>query len=198
MNLESKSLVKVLLIGSICLTVTLGNSKELKAETTGQTKKVAVLKTSNLKVKKTIVAQGGEAETVSQNGASSAGISRGANSLSYQIVATAYENLGSPYVWGATGPGAFDCSGLITYVYGKNGIYLPRASSSQYYSGTNISMDELLPGDLVFFDTYESLSHVGIYIGGGDFIHAGTSSVVVSSLYEGYYSSRYSGATRVL
>lgn len=196
MNLKFKSLVKVLLIGSICLTVTLGTSKELKAETTGQTKKIVALKTSNLKVNKTIVAQGGETE--GRDGSSGSSISRGTSSLSSQIVTTAYAQLGSPYVWGATGPGAFDCSGLVTYVYGSCGIYLPRTSSSQYYSGTNISMGELIPGDLVFFDTYGSLSHVGIYIGGGDFIHAGTSSVVVSSLYEGYYSARYAGATRVL
>lgn len=194
MNFKIKSITKILLMVFVCVLVSLGMKEEIKAETTGQTKKVAVLKTSNLKVNKTIVAQGGNYE---EEGSSSS-VSRGASSLAYEIVESAYAQLGSPYVWGATGPDAFDCSGLITYVYGNSGIYLPRTSSSQYYAGTNISMEELMEGDLVFFDTYGSLSHVGIYIGGGEFIHAGTDSVVVSSLYEGYYSARYSGATRVL
>ncbi|MGL5352132.1 MAG: C40 family peptidase [Clostridium sp.] len=195
MSFKSKVTIKTLVVISICILSMLSFSKEAKAETTAQTKKAAVLKTSNLKVDKIIVAQGGEA---AKEEVLSHGLSRGTTSVASQIVTNAYEQLGSPYVWGATGPDAFDCSGLITYVYGNSGIYLPRTSSSQYYAGTNISMDELMPGDLVFFDTYGSLSHVGIYIGGGDFIHAGTTSVVVSSLYEGYYSSRYAGATRVL
>lgn len=196
MSLKIKSIMKVFVMILVCMLITLGNAKDVNAETTGQTKKVAVLKTSTLKVNKTIVAQGGDYEESLDGSYNSA--SRGTSSLGYQIVESAYEQLGSPYVWGASGPDAFDCSGLITYVYGNHGIYLPRTSSSQYYAGENISMEELSEGDLVFFDTYGSLSHVGIYIGGGDFIHAGTDSVVISSLYEGYYSDRYAGATRVL
>lgn len=198
MSFKNKGTLKTLLVICICICGVLSFSKESKAETTAQTKKTAVLKTSNLKVNKVIVAEGGDVAEVLDEQGLSGGVSRGSSSVANQIVSNAYAQLGSPYVWGATGPSAFDCSGLVTYVYGNSGIYLPRTSSSQYYAGTNISMGELMPGDLVFFDTYGSLSHVGIYIGGGDFIHAGTTSVVVSSLYEGYYSSRYSGATRVL
>lgn len=178
-------------LASACVMTTLSNGEEIKAETRGEVKKVSVLKTSSLKVENTIVADAGQAKVEEAKAVA-------VSSMSYSVVALAQQEIGAPYVWGAAGPNAFDCSGLVTYVYGQMGIYLPRTSSSQYYAGINISMDELQPGDLVFFDTYGSLSHVGIYVGGGDFIHAGTTSVVRSSLYEAYYSSRYAGAARIL
>lgn len=109
-----------------------------------------------------------------------------------QAVDAALSKLGSPYVWGATGPSSFDCSGLITWAYQQAGISLPRSSSAQSKQGQSVSRDELQPGDLVFF--YQPVSHVGIYIGNGKMVNAPTSGdvVKVSPL-----QSQYSGARRV-
>lgn len=119
---------------------------------------------------------------------------------SNNVVTYAYKFLGKPYVWGATGPNSFDCSGFTTYVYKNFGVALSRTSSAQYGNGQTVSKANLAQGDLVFFNTYGSISHVGIYIGDGRFIHAGSSKtgVVISSINDGYYASRYVGARRVL
>jgi cell wall-associated NlpC family hydrolase len=82
-----------------------------------------------------------------------------------------------PYVWGAEGPGSYDCSGLIMAAYQHVGISLPHFTGSQWTSGTHISKDDLRPGDLVFF--YSDLHHVGMYIGGGFMIHAPRTGDVV-------------------
>jgi cell wall-associated NlpC family hydrolase len=87
-----------------------------------------------------------------------------------QAVAFAYRALGLPYVWGATGPGAYDCSGLTQAAWKAAGVSLPRTTYTQINAGTRISESQLLPGDLVFF--YSGISHVGLYIGGGRMIHA--------------------------
>jgi cell wall-associated NlpC family hydrolase len=111
-------------------------------------------------------------------------------------VGVAMQYLGTPYVWGGSSPGGFDCSGLVMYVYSQVGVYLPHNAAAQYNYGTPVSRDELQPGDLVFFD---GLGHVGIYIGGDQFIHAPhTGDVVkISSLNDGWYSSSYVGARRL-
>lgn len=85
-------------------------------------------------------------------------------------VAYAYRALGKPYVWGATGPGAFDCSGLTQAAWKAAGISLPRTTYSQIDAGQRVSRAALAPGDLVFF--YPGFSHVGLYVGGGKMIHA--------------------------
>jgi cell wall-associated NlpC family hydrolase len=85
-------------------------------------------------------------------------------------VRTAYAQLGDPYVYGAGGPNAFDCSGLTSYAWRAAGVSLPHSSSAQYGSGPHVSRSNLQPGDLVFF--YSPISHVGIYIGGGKMIDA--------------------------
>jgi cell wall-associated NlpC family hydrolase len=77
--------------------------------------------------------------------------------------------LGVPYVWGGASPSGFDCSGFVMYVYGQVGVSLPHNAAAQYGYGSPVSRSELAPGDLVFFD---GLGHVGIYIGGGQFVHA--------------------------
>lgn len=87
------------------------------------------------------------------------------------VVGIAMQFQGVPYVWGGTSPSGFDCSGLVQYVYRQAGYSLPRTAAAQYGAGTPISYSELAPGDLVFFG-YGSISHVGIYIGGGSMIHA--------------------------
>ncbi|MFI9153891.1 NlpC/P60 family protein [Streptomyces sp. NPDC053367] len=115
--------------------------------------------------------------------------SRAAAAVSY-----AYSKLGSPYVWGATGPDAFDCSGLVLAAYRSAGVELPRTTYAQIGAGRRVSRSELLPGDLVFF--YSAISHVGIYIGNGQMIHAPNPSapVRVAPLDE----MPFAGATRVV
>jgi cell wall-associated NlpC family hydrolase len=132
------------------------------------------------------------------SGLSQAGATAPAGSNS--VVSYAYKFLGRPYIWGASGPNAFDCSGFTAYVYKAFGIYLDHYTGSQFNNGQAVSRANLAQGDLVFFNTYGSISHVGIYIGGGNFIHAGNSrsGVTISSLNEGYYTSRFAGARRLL
>jgi cell wall-associated NlpC family hydrolase len=112
-----------------------------------------------------------------------------------EAAAIAARYLGVPYRWGGATPSGFDCSGLVAYVYAQIGISLPHYSEAQFHIGAPVSRDALQPGDLVFFN---GASHVGIYIGGGQFIHAPhTGDVVkVSSLSEAGYASGYDGARR--
>ena len=117
-----------------------------------------------------------------------------------EVVDLAMQYLGYPYCYGGSSPSGFDCSGFTQYAFARAGVYLPRMADSQFYSGRQISMSQLRPGDLIFFTTYEpGASHVGIYVGDGNFIHAGTSTgVTVSSAFTGYWGARYYGACRVL
>jgi cell wall-associated NlpC family hydrolase len=108
-------------------------------------------------------------------------------------VAYAYSKLGSPYVWGATGPNAFDCSGLAQAAYRAAGISLPRTTYAQINAGRRVSRSELRPGDLVFF--YSGISHVGIYVGGGQMIHAPNPSAPVR--LAPIDQMPFAGATRV-
>ncbi|GAA2397701.1 NlpC/P60 family protein [Streptomyces coeruleofuscus] len=116
------------------------------------------------------------------------------NARAVAAVSYAYQKLGSPYVWGATGPNAFDCSGLVQAAYRSAGVSLPRTTYSQIDAGRRVSRSELLPGDLVFF--YAGISHVGIYVGDGRMIHAPSPSapVRVAPLDE----MPFTGATRVV
>ena len=117
------------------------------------------------------------------------------------IIATAKKYIGVPYVWGGSTPSGFDCSGLVQYVFKQHGITLNRTTKTQYQHGTFVAKSNLQPGDLVFFqNTYTTgISHVGIYIGSGEFIHASSSQgVTISSLSNSYWSSHYYGARRVL
>ena len=98
------------------------------------------------------------------------GSAQAPNARAAAAVSFAYGELGSPYVWGATGPNAFDCSGLIQAAYRSAGVALPRTTYTQINAGRRVSRSELAPGDLVFF--YSGISHVGIYVGNGQMIHA--------------------------
>jgi cell wall-associated NlpC family hydrolase len=115
------------------------------------------------------------------------------------VVGVAMRYLGTPYVYGGASPSGFDCSGLVMYAYAQVGVSLPHYTVAQYnYSNSvSVSRSQLEPGDLVFF---AGLGHVGIYVGGGNFIHAPhTGSVVrIDSLNSGWYSSEYDGAKRIL
>jgi peptidoglycan DL-endopeptidase CwlO len=111
------------------------------------------------------------------------------------VVGIAMRYLGVPYRWGGSSPSGFDCSGLVVYVFAQIGISLPHSTYSLWNVGTPVSRDQLQPGDLVFFS---GLGHMGIYIGGGQFIHAPhTGDVVKISSISGYYASAYYGARRV-
>jgi peptidoglycan DL-endopeptidase CwlO len=111
------------------------------------------------------------------------------------VVGIAMHYLGVPYVWGGSTPRGFDCSGLVMYVFAQIGVSVPHSSYSQATMGTPVSMSQLEPGDLVFFT---GASHVGIYIGGGQFIHAPhTGDVVKISSLSGYYASAFYTARRI-
>ena len=112
------------------------------------------------------------------------------------VVGVAMQYLGVPYVWGGASPSGFDCSGFLMYVYAKVGVSLPHNAAMQYGLGTAVSKDQLAPGDLVFFD---GLGHNGMYIGGGQFIHAPHSGDVVkiSSLSDSWYARTWVGARRL-
>jgi cell wall-associated NlpC family hydrolase len=114
-----------------------------------------------------------------------------ANSQAAQVaVDTAMAQRGKPYVWAADGPGSFDCSGLVMFAYAAAGVGLPHSSRMQSQMGQSIPRDQLQPGDLVFF--YSPVSHVGIYIGNGQMVHAPTSGdvVKVAPLMGGYAGAR--------
>ena len=126
-------------------------------------------------------------------------ISRGSNVMARRIISGAMQYIGVPYVFGGTTPYGFDCSGYVKYVFAQAGISLPRTADAQYEVGIPVSTYELIPGDVVFFTTYAyGASHVGIYLGDGNFIHASSSSgVMISSLNSSYWSSRYIGSRRM-
>ena len=119
-----------------------------------------------------------------------------------QILSGARSMLGQAVVWGGASPKqGFDCSGLVQYVYRQAGINLPRTADLQFLVGRSVSPTALLPGDLVYFTTYEpGASHVGIYIGGDKFIHTSFSQgiVAIGDMNDTYFVQRYYGAKRVL
>ena len=113
-----------------------------------------------------------------------------------KAVGIALRYLGTPYSWAGASPAGFDCSGFVMYVYGRLGIGLPHSSSALWGVGRPVPRHDLEPGDIVFFN---GLSHVGIYIGNGRFVHSPHSGDVVkiSRFSEDWYGSTYDGARRL-
>lgn len=118
----------------------------------------------------------------------------------YSISSTALSLRGAPYRNGGSDPKGFDCSGLVQYVFAQHGVFMPREVRLQYQLGTHVDATSLEPGDLVFFTTnVPGASHVGIVVGGDQFIHAPSDNGVVrvDRLTAAYWSLRFVGAKRV-
>lgn len=117
-----------------------------------------------------------------------------------QLAQTAKQYIGIPYVYGGTSTSGLDCSGYTQLVFKKLGYSLKRTAASQFTQGSAVSKSNLQAGDLVFFNTTgKTASHVGIYLGGGSFIHAGVSNgVSIASLNSSYWKPKYTGARRVV
>jgi len=119
----------------------------------------------------------------------------------YEVTGTALALRGAPYKNGGHDPAGFDCSGFVEYVFAQHGVHMPRKVSDQFHEGKNVQPSQLQAGDLVFFTTVApGASHVGIAIGGDEFIHApsSTGEVRVERISASYWSTRFVGARRVL
>ncbi|KGK87925.1 MULTISPECIES: C40 family peptidase [unclassified Clostridium] len=198
-NKRQSIVVSVIFFLSLTFLGALKNNS-VQADSVNLTSKNLAVRAATVNRNKVIVVP--KKETVNPTAkatAKKATVSRGSNGR-VDVVSYAYKFMGKPYVWGAAGPSAFDCSGFTLYVYRAFGVNLGHYTGTQFATGQAVSKESLLPGDLVFFNTDSSISHVGIYVGGGQFIHAssGSGKVIVSSLSGSYYASRYAGARRVL
>jgi len=111
---------------------------------------------------------------------------------------------GGKYVWGGTTPKGFDCSGYVQYLYKKHKVHLPRTAWAQSKKGKNVNKQDLKKGDLLFFLTDKKrgipVTHVGIYLGAGKFIHAASKKkgIIISPIYSGYYAGKFVSAKRIL
>ena len=144
-------------------------------------------------------------EEAATESAAATSYSMESHAIKTNVVNEACEHLGARYVYGGASPSGFDCSGFTLYIYKQFGYSLPHSATSQLDYGVSVERDALQMGDLVFFRdpsiTTKAASHVGIYIGGGQFVHASSSRtgyVKVSSLSESYFDGYYIGARRLI
>ncbi|MFI0349823.1 NlpC/P60 family protein [Actinomadura sp. 9N407] len=165
----------------------LAKAKETKAE------KVEVEKQT--KKQKALLARLGEPVSSGGGGATGGSYNGPASGSARTALNFAYAQLGKPYSYGASGPSSYDCSGLTMKAWGAAGVGITRTTNSQYAATKRVAKGSLQPGDLVFFN---SLGHVGLYVGGGKMIHAPRTgkNVEVVSITSGYYLSNYYGAGR--
>jgi cell wall-associated NlpC family hydrolase len=118
-------------------------------------------------------------------------------SVDTSLIKHATQLVGTPYKWGGTTPGGFDCSGFLNYVFSKKGFKIPRTVSDIWNFGVDVSKPSI--GDLVFFQTYKrGPSHAGIYLGDGKFIHSGSKGVTISQMSMSYWEQRYLGSKRIV
>ncbi|GAA2406612.1 C40 family peptidase [Actinomadura vinacea] len=162
-------------------------AKEAKA------KKTEVEK--SIKKQKTLLARLGEPSGSSGGGSTGGSYTGPASGSARTALNFAYAQLGKPYEYGATGPGTYDCSGLTMRAWGAAGVNVTRTTNTQYAATKRVSKSALQPGDLVFFN---SLNHMGMYVGGGKMIHAPRTgkNVEIVPIMSGYYASNYYGAGR--
>ena len=119
------------------------------------------------------------------------------SAIAKSLTRSALRFIGTPYVFGGTSTTGFDCSGYVQHVFAMLGIHLPRTADAQFYAGHSVG-GHMDAGDLVFFQTYApGPSHVGIYLGNGDFVHSSSHGVMISKLHDSYWAARYLGAKRV-
>lgn len=157
--------------------VTAAEKKQEKAEAQAQSKLGD--KQANVKQAKMIIEQ--TLDSTQASGQSQSKIN--------SIVSLAKSEVGKPYVWGATGPDSFDCSGLVQYVYGKAGINLPRTTYDQVKMGKTVSMSNLQPGDLLFWGSATAPYHVAIYVGNNQYVNSATpeQGIILQTISTYYY-----------
>ncbi|MDP4084338.1 MAG: NlpC/P60 family protein [Bacillota bacterium] len=113
-----------------------------------------------------------------------------------EVISIAKKYMGTPYVWGGESPSGFDCSGYVSYVFSKIGVSLPRTAAAQWSELKSVGFPN--PGDLIFFETYKKgPSHVGIFLGGNQFIHASSHGVVMDDMTSLYWRTKYLGARSI-
>ena len=127
---------------------------------------------------------------------------RAADRITARVVEVALESIGTPYEWGGSDANGFDCSGLIQFAYGRFGIRLPRTSTAQMRSGSPVDPEPALlrPGDVLGFsaDRSRKTSHVGLYIGGNEFIHSSSRGVRISTLRNRYWRENLVAVRRIV
>lgn len=134
----------------------------------------------------------------SSGSSNSTGSSTG--NLGQKIANYAKTFVGYPYVYGGSSPSGFDCSGFVQYIYKQYGISLNRTATSQLKNGYSVSYADMKPGDIIYFGYGNTATHVGIYIGNGNFVHAEnwSTGVVITSLSQSYYANRYLCTRRIV
>ncbi|MFD3610246.1 C40 family peptidase [Streptomyces atroolivaceus] len=170
-----------------------------KAEAAAEAKAEAAERASRSTERTTLSASSGSSDSSSSSSAassSSSSSSSNATGSAASVIAFAQSQVGDAYVSGGTGPNSWDCSGLVQAAFGSVGIDLPRVSQSQSTAGTQVSLDNLQPGDILYWGGAGSAYHVGIYVGGGQFVGAQNSSTGVVQQSLDYDPP--SGAVRVL